>query len=122
MPLRLLSLSLFVSFSLGASAQTTLPLDSNPPVTLGGTFLSNVPSPEAAIGHRIGSRHTRAHQIRDYFLEVDRVSDRVQVWQYGRSHDRRPLIYAAVSSPANMARIEEIRRLNLKLSEDPGSI
>lgn len=92
---------------------------SNP---LGGRLDPRIPRPEAVIGHALGGKHTRSDLIHVYFRAVDQASDRVQTWQYGTSHDGRALIYAAISHPSNMARIEEIRRANLQLSENPSAV
>lgn len=89
---------------------------------LGGRLDPRIPRPEAVMGHVLGGKHTRSDLMHAYFRAVDQASDRVQTWQYGTSHDGRPLIFAAVSHPSNMARIEEIRRANMQLSENPGSV
>ena len=43
------------------------------------------------------------------------ANDRVQLQQYGRTNEGRPLLLAVVTSPENRNRIEEIRTSNLKL-------
>ncbi|MEM6337664.1 MAG: M14 metallopeptidase family protein, partial [Bacteroidota bacterium] len=88
----------------------------------GVTYASNVPAPEDVIGHVIGSRHTRPDQIVEYFEAVDAASDRVSVREYGRTWEGRPLIYAVVASPANVARIDEIVEQNRQLSDAPESV
>lgn len=81
-----------------------------------------IPRPEEVIGHVVGTRHTEPHQIVAYFQAVAAASDRVLVEEYGRTYEHRPLIYAIVSAPENLMRLEAIRQANLQLSEDPGSV
>jgi hypothetical protein len=52
-------------------------------------------------------------------LKLAEVSDRAIWEEYGRSHENRPLGNLIVSSPENIARIEEIREKHIMLS-DPG--
>lgn len=66
--------------------------------------------------------YTEPHQIVAYFQAVAAASDRVLVEEYGRTYEHRPLIYAIVSAPENLMRLEAIRQANLQLSEDPGSV
>ncbi len=85
-------------------------------------YRSDIPTPEAIIGHQIGTRHTEPAQIIDYFKAVAAVSDRVQLGYHGKTYENRPLIHAFVSSPANIQRLETIRQQNLRLSEEPESV
>jgi hypothetical protein len=105
----------------GAAAQA-LPFDLAVPIPGVTDHDAAVPTPEAVIGHRVGTRHTRPAQLVEYFRAVAVVSDRVVVGEHGRTHQGRPLVHAIVTSPANHARLEEIRAANARLSEAPGSV
>lgn len=67
------------------------------------------PKPEAVLGWPLGEWHVRHDQLVRYFEVAEERSDRVQLVEYGRSHEQRPLLLALVSSPENLARAEEIR-------------
>jgi hypothetical protein len=99
-----------------------LPIDL--PVPLDGVTAYDpaVPSPEAVLGHRIGTRHTRPAQLVEYFKAIAELSPRVTVEEYARSHQGRPLLVGIVTSPENHARIDEIRRENLQLSDTPSEV
>ncbi|WP_243665022.1 M14 family metallopeptidase, partial [Rhodothermus marinus] len=86
------------------------------------SYDSAIPKPEEVIGHVVGTRHTAPHQIVAYFQAVAAASDRVLVEEHGRTYEGRPLIHAIVSAPENLMRLEEIRRANLWLSDDPASV
>jgi hypothetical protein len=99
-----------------ASFAVDLPLAA-PYAVEGVTYAAGVPKPEAVLGHRVGTRHSRPDQLVEYFRAVAAASDRVVVREHGRSFEGRPLIHAIVTSPANQARLEAIRQANLRLSD-----
>src|SRR5438477_1325279 len=80
------------------------------------------PSPESVLGFRPGADRELAdwNQIVDYFHRLDAASDRVQVQEIGRTTEDRPFLVAIITSEANMARLEEIRRANLRLADPRG--
>ena len=102
-------------------AQTPLPLQA--PISVPGvTYRSDVPTPEQVLGHEIGARHTRPHEIVEYVRAVAEASPRVVMGEYGHTYEHRPLVYAVVTSPENHARLEEIRQANLRLSDAPETV
>ena len=78
------------------------------------------PRPADVIGHEIGQRFTRHHQMVEYLTTLAAKSDRVRLDQYGHSHQRRPLHLVTISSPRNLARLDEILARNRELF-DPRS-
>jgi hypothetical protein len=81
-----------------------------------------VPSPESVLGFRPGADRQLADwtQIVDYFRRLDAASDRVRVQEIGRTTEDRPFLVAVITSEANMQRLEEIRRANLRLADPRG--
>lgn len=81
-------------------------------------------TPDAFLGYTLGERFTPHHRIVAYFEQVAAQSDRVQLTSYGETNEGRPLMLAFISTPANLARLEEIRVANLRrarlLEGDPG--
>ncbi|MDX1502476.1 MAG: M14 family zinc carboxypeptidase, partial [Thermoanaerobaculia bacterium] len=53
----------------------------------------------------------------DYYRRLAESSDRVATWEYGRTYEGRPLQLVAISSPANIARLEELRDEHRRLAE-----
>ncbi|MFG0328699.1 MAG: M14 family zinc carboxypeptidase [Phycisphaerales bacterium] len=84
-------------------------------------YAENVPSPEQFFGYRIGERFTLHHQLVEYLTAVADASDRVEIEQYGETHEGRSLHLVTISSPANLSRIDEIFAANRRLA-DPRSI
>jgi hypothetical protein len=85
-------LLLFISFSLSAQLQ----------------------SPSEFLGYEIGTEFSRHSDVVDYFEHVAQNSNLVSYQPYGKTNERRPLTYAVVTSAANMANLDKIRRDNLK--------
>lgn len=81
-----------------------------------------IPRPESVIGHVVGETHTRSHLVAAYYRAVAEASDRVVVNRHGATYEGRHLLHAVVTSPANQARLEEIRLANLRLSDAPGEV
>ncbi|HEX2093239.1 MAG TPA: M14 family metallopeptidase, partial [Longimicrobiaceae bacterium] len=81
-----------------------------------------VPSPESVLGFRPGAdgRLAEWRQIVDYFGRLDRASARVRVDTIGRTVLGRPMILATLTSPANMERLETIRRGQARLADPRG--
>lgn len=73
----------------------------------------NLPAPAEFLGYELGSQFTRHSQVVDYFEEISEKSAMVQLHQYGQTNERRPLIYATISSEENIQNIEEIRQNHL---------
>jgi hypothetical protein len=75
------------------------------------------PSPQQFLGYPLGSHFTVHDKIVAYFREVARMaSDRVQIKEYGKTYEGRPLLLAFVASPENLKRLETIRLNNLRLA------
>jgi len=76
-----------------------------------------VPSPAEVLGYPLGKRFTRYAEILGYLERLAEASPRVAIWEYGRTYEDRPLVLVAISSPANVARLDEIRRRRAALGD-----
>ena len=79
-------------------------------------LLAQVVPPGEFLPHRLGETFTPHHLLVDYFEAVAAASSRVQLEEYGRTNEARPLLLAYVSTPENLARLEAIRENNLRLA------
>jgi hypothetical protein len=78
---------------------------------------SEVPSPAQFLGFAPGQWHVRHDQIEYYFRELAKAQpERAQLQVIGRSHEQRPLLQMVLSSPANMAKLEQIRLQHLAVA------
>ncbi len=73
------------------------------------------------LGYELGERFTPHHLIVRYAEAVARSSPRVVMDTIGLSHEGRELVLLAVTSEANQARLEEIRRGNARLADPRGA-
>lgn len=93
--------------------------------TPGITFPREAPTPVEMrpIGRPLWTRHLYSHEITDYVRRVaSDVPSRVQAFSHGTSHQGKPLVHAIISSPANLARLDEIRDANRRIFEQPGAV
>ncbi len=88
-------------------------------VNAGAQAPAAVQTPEAAFGFRMGADRELADwpSLQHYFEAVAAASDRVELVDAGPTTEGRRLIAAIVSSPANIARLEEIRANALRLGD-----
>ena len=76
-----------------------------------------VPSPEQFLGWQVGEWHVSHDQLTYYMRQLATVSKRVKYEEYGRTNEQRPLQYLAISSEANLKKLEEIRLAHLNISD-----
>jgi hypothetical protein len=73
-------------------------------------------SPTEFLPHPYTKQFTPHHLLIDYFQYVASNSPMVRIEEIGHTNEHRPMILAFVSSAANLARLEEIRMNNLRLT------
>jgi len=87
----------------------------------GENYQPEIPTPESVIGHPVGEWHLTHDKLTAYMSLLSRQSDRMIMQEYARSWENRPLFHLIITSPANHARLEQIREEHLELS-DPGDL
>lgn len=78
-----------------------------------GNFDPKILTPEKFLGYPIGTQHTRHDRLVEYFMELDKLSDRIATRVIGRTFEQREQITAVFTSPQNHAKLEEIRSAHL---------
>ncbi|HEV7672698.1 MAG TPA: M14 metallopeptidase family protein [Thermoanaerobaculia bacterium] len=78
-----------------------------------------VPRPDEVLGLPLGARFNHWERILDYLTALDAASDRVELTDYGKTAEGRRLVLLAISTPGNLAKLEEIQRDHQRLAE-PG--
>jgi len=71
-------------------------------------------SPEQFLGYSPGDRFTPQHTLTAYFRHVADNSPNAEYYQYGETWEGRPLIVCIVSSPENLASLEQLKQSNLR--------
>jgi hypothetical protein len=82
---------------------------------------SAIPSPESVLGFSPGSDRQLMDygQLVDYLQRLAAASPRVEMREVGVTPLGRPMFVAFISSPANIARLDELRSINERLALDP---
>jgi hypothetical protein len=87
-----------------------------------GPYRPEVPRVESILGFQAGERNSTFREQEMVLSAIAaRAADRVRTIQYGKSVEGRPLRIHIISSPANIARLEQIRLANLALGEGKGN-
>ncbi len=76
--------------------------------------IAQLKSPDAFLPHGSGEQFTPHHLIVAYLEHTAQHSDYVQMVEYGRTNELRPLVLAFVSTPENLSQLEAIRQNNLR--------
>ncbi|MCA1593555.1 MAG: M14 family metallopeptidase, partial [Acidobacteria bacterium] len=105
------------TLQLFASGPATLPRAQSP-AALAASKVS-VPAPEDVLGFRPGDDRMLASwaQVVDYFRRLDAASDRVKFEEIGKTTMGAPFVYATISTPENLARLDEYRSIQRQLAD-----
>ena len=83
----------------------------------GVTNAQTIISPDAFLGYQLGSNFTAHHKLVAYFEASSKASpSTMKLEKYGETNEGRPLIIGVISSPENIAALEDIRKNNLRLT------
>ena len=77
----------------------------------------DIPTPEQFLGFEIGEWHASHDQLAGYLRELDRLSERITLQEYGRSHEQRPMLCLTITAPEHQARLDDIRRARRQLAD-----
>lgn len=84
----------------------------------GASLDPSIPAPRTVLGHDIGEDIVLSADVRRYFDALAAAApDRVRIIDYGRSWEGRPLWYAVLGTPANLARLDAIAEATRELGD-----
>ncbi len=91
------------------------------------SFAQSLKSPGEFLGYSLGDKYSAHYKIVNYFQEAAMaMPGMMKLEQYGTTNEGRPLLLAFVASKENLAKLEEIRKNNLRLTgilnDKPGDI
>jgi Zinc carboxypeptidase len=80
---------------------------------------SRVPAPQEVLGFSPGEDRKLASwgKVVEYFQKLDAASDRVKFAELGKSTMGAPFVMATISSPENLARLDEYRKIQDQLAD-----
>lgn len=85
------------------------------------TYNPNIPTPESVIGYTPGEWHVSHDKLSEYMRTLAAASDRMTIENRGTTFEGRPILLLTITSPANQANIENIKKEHVKLIEDGSS-
>ncbi|TFV95948.1 zinc carboxypeptidase [Algoriphagus kandeliae] len=88
----------------------------------GYTYNPAIPTPKEVLGYEVGEWHVTHDQLVMYMKAVAEASDRVIFEETGRSYEKRPQTLLTISSPANLARLDQIKADRKKLRDPNASV
>jgi len=86
-----------------------------------GKYDSSIPTAESMLGFKVGKRTATPAQIVEAINVWNKASSKMQLVEYARSHENRPLYYALISTPENLANIEAVKA-NLARLANPNNL
>ena len=107
-------------FSLLFSVMITIPLKGQKGMEYylpEGQYDPSIPTPSDILGYNPGDWHVGHDQLLIYLKAIAAASDRVEITEYARSHEHRPLVNLIISDPTNLSNLEAIRKEHLKLTD-----
>jgi hypothetical protein len=95
--------------------------------TLYCSFAQNIKSPDEFLGYPLGSKYTPHYKIVNYFkYAVTAMPQVMKLDQYGETNEGRPLLLAYIATAENLAKLEDIRKNNVRLAgmltDVPGNV
>ena len=84
---------------------------------LDGSYNDDIDHPNKFLDFKIGERVATPEQISEAILSWANQSNRMIVKEYAKSHEGRPLYALFISSPSNLAKLDEIKK-NVNLLPD----
>ena len=88
-------------------------------LTSAGISQTKIPTPADVLAFTPGEDRKLASwdQVVDYFQRLDRASDRVNFETLGTTTMGKPFVMATISAPANLARLEEFKKIQDQLAD-----
>jgi hypothetical protein len=83
----------------------------------GARYDASIPTPDAVLGQRHGTRLAHHAEILACFRAWAASSPRIRLETFARTHEGRELPWAAISSPENVARLDSIRADMARLAD-----
>ena len=88
------------------------------------SYNRSIPTPESVLGYQVGDFHVHHAQLVAYLKAIEASSDRVRLFNYGYTNERRPLYLVVFSSPENIRNLDKIQEEHHKLTipSESGSV
>ena len=87
-----------------------------------GPSQSSLTAPDTFFGFRMGADRKLANweKLHEYYQLLAKNTNRMKLVELGKSSEGRPFIALFISSPANLAKLDQYRQINARLSDPRG--
>lgn len=83
-----------------------------------GPYRENVPRPQGILRFDVGDHHTTYGQMEQVIQAIAKAApDRVKIFEIGTTNEHRMQYLVAISAPENIARLDEIKAQNARLTD-----
>lgn len=110
---RLYALGMLIGLAATSAVRGAEPFEFYP----NGVYKKEIPTIASVLGYDIGERMTSYAGIEKYIQALARASDRVRLYPYGESYEKRTLYYLAIGTPEHLARLDTIKANIAKLAD-----
>ncbi|MEO6539472.1 MAG: M14 family zinc carboxypeptidase, partial [Ferruginibacter sp.] len=84
---------------------------------ISNSLFAQLKSPDEFLGYQLGNKFTPHYKIVNYFNQAaSAMPQMMKLEKYGETYEGKDLLLAIISTPENMARLDEIRKNNLRLT------
>ncbi|PKH88393.1 M14 family metallopeptidase [Colwellia sp. Bg11-28] len=88
----------------------------------GSKFNSKISLPSSNLGFEIGQRHVRHDQLKSYFYQLAKDSERVNITSMGKTSQQREQLLVTISSSENLANLSSILSERNLFSQKKGQL
>src|SRR5687767_9651584 len=83
---------------------------------------ATLPSPEKFFGFQMGTDRKLANwdKLLEYYQLLAKSSNKLRLVELGKSSEGRPYIALFISSPANLAKLDQYKQMNARLADPRG--
>lgn len=81
-------------------------------------FAQKLPAPEDFFGFKVGADYHLINygQAIDYWKKLEELSNQIKIFEYGKSADGNPMIFAAISSKNNISKLDYYKNISKRLA------
>ncbi len=116
--MKIKSVWLAVFFLLVTSAFSFAQVDEKFDFYTRGDYRAEVPKPQTVLRYDVGDMHTTYAQMEAYINAVQKAApERVRIFDIGLTNEYRMQHIVAISSPQNIARLDDIKAANTRLTD-----
>ena len=86
------------------------------------TLDGKIPTPKQVLGFEAGQQMVLWEQVINYMEKLTVASPRFSIKEYGRTHENRPVVCVAITSPENQKKLDEIQRLHGSMADPSAKV